>query len=276
MNCDYQQLKEHATNIRKNIIKMTCEAKSGHPGGSLSITDIITTLYFNFMNISIDNYQDPDRDRFVLSKGHAAPALYAVLAEKGFIEEKELMTLRKLGSRLQGHPDMKKLPYVEMSTGSLGQGLSAAVGMALSAKVDNRDYYSYAILGDGEIQEGQIYEASMFAAHYSLGNLIVFLDNNGLQIDGDIRKVMDPHPLPQKWEAFNWHVQSIDGHNYEEICQAVENAQKEKEKPSMIVAKTIKGKGISFMENEASWHGSAPCEEEKALALAELEEKSND
>lgn len=276
MNCDHQQLKAHATNIRKNIIKMTCEAKSGHPGGSLSITDIITILYFHFMNISVENYQDPDRDRFVLSKGHAAPALYAVLAEKGFIEEKELMTLRKLGSRLQGHPDMKKLPYVEMSTGSLGQGLSAAIGMALSAKIDNRDYYSYAIVGDGEVQEGQIYEASMFAAHYSLGNLIVFLDNNGLQIDGDIKKVMDPNPLPEKWEAFNWHVQSIDGHNYDEICQAVKNAKDDKERPSMIVAKTIKGKGVSFMENEASWHGSAPCEEEKALALAELEEKSND
>ncbi|MFP4456454.1 MAG: transketolase [Clostridia bacterium] len=272
MNCDYQQLKEHATNIRKNIIKMTCEAKSGHPGGSLSITDIITILYFNFMNINVEGYQDPDRDRFVLSKGHAAPALYAVLAEKGFIEEKELMTLRKLGSRLQGHPDMKKLPYVEMSTGSLGQGLSAAVGMALSAKIDDKDYYTYAIVGDGEIQEGQIYEASMFAAHYSLGNLIVFLDNNGLQIDGDIKKVMDPNPLPEKWKAFNWHVQSIDGHNYDEICQAVKNAQEDKERPSMIVAKTIKGKGVSFMENKASWHGSAPCDEEKALALAELEE----
>lgn len=273
MNCDYQQLKEHATNIRKNIIKMLCEAKSGHPGGSLSATDIVTALYFNFMNISVENYQDPDRDRFVLSKGHAAPVLYAVLAEKGFIEQKELMTLRKLGSRLQGHPDMKKLPYVEMSTGSLGQGLSAAVGMALSAKIDNRDYYTYAIVGDGEVQEGQIYEASMFAAHYNLGNLIVFLDNNSLQIDGDIRDVMDPNPLPEKWEAFNWHVQSIDGHNLEEICQAVKNAQQEKEKPSMIVAKTVKGKGVSFMENKASWHGSAPCEEEKALALAELEEK---
>ncbi len=271
MNCDYEQLKAHATNIRKNIIKMLCEAKSGHPGGSLSATDIVTTLYFNFMNYDIDNYQDPDRDRFVLSKGHAAPVLYAALAEKGFIEEEELMTLRKLGSRLQGHPDMKKLPFVEMSTGSLGQGLSAAVGIALSAKIDEKDYYTYALVGDGEIQEGQIYEASMFASHYKLNNLIVFLDNNNLQIDGDIRKVMNPHPLPEKWEAFNWYVQTIDGHDYKQICQAIINAKNEKERPSMIVAKTVKGKGVSFMEDKASWHGSAPCEEEKLLALAELE-----
>jgi transketolase len=276
MSCDYQQLKEHATNIRKNIIKMLCEAKSGHPGGSLSATDIVTTLFFNFLNYNVDNFQDPNRDRFVLSKGHAAPVLYAALAEKGFIKEEELMTLRKLGSRLQGHPDMKKLPYVEMSTGSLGQGLSAAVGMALSAKIDKKDYYTYALIGDGEIQEGQIYEASMFASHYKLNNLIVFLDNNNLQIDGDIRKVMNPHPLPEKWEAFNWYVQTIDGHDLEQICQAVENAKKEKNRPSMIIAKTVKGKGVSFMENKASWHGSAPCEEEKLLALAELEARKND
>jgi transketolase len=276
MSCDYQQLKEHATNIRKNIIKMLCEAKSGHPGGSLSATDIVTTLFFNFLNYNVDNFQDPNRDRFVLSKGHAAPVLYAALAEKGFIKEEELMTLRKLGSRLQGHPDMKKLPYVEMSTGSLGQGLSAAVGMALSAKIDKKDYYTYALIGDGEIQEGQIYEASMFASHYKLNNLIVFLDNNNLQIDGDIRKVMNPHPLPEKWEAFNWYVQTIDGHDLEQICQAVENAKKEKNRPSMIIAKTVKGKGVSFMENKASWHGSAPCEEEKLLALAELEAREND
>lgn len=273
MKCDDQQLAAHANNIRKNIVKMLCEAKSGHPGGSLSATDIVTTLYFNFMNISVDDYQNPNRDRFVLSKGHAAPVLYAVLAEKGFIEEEELMTLRKFGSRLQGHPDMLKLPFIEMSTGSLGQGLSAAAGMALSAKIDGKDYFTYAMIGDGEAQEGQIYEASMFAAHYNLGNLIVFLDNNSLQIDGDIRDVMDPNPLPEKWEAFNWHVQSIDGHNFEEICKAIENAQNEKGKPSMIIAKTVKGKGVSFMENKVGWHGSTPCEEETLLALAELEDK---
>ncbi len=275
MKCEYQEIAKHALNIRKNILKMLCEAKSGHPGGSLSATDIMAVLYFGHMNIDPKNYTDPNRDRFVLSKGHAAPVLYATLAEKGFFPEEELMTLRKLGSRLQGHPDMKKLPYVEMSTGSLGQGLSAAAGMAVSGIVDKKDYYTYVMLGDGEIQEGQIWEAAMFSAHYKLSNLIAILDYNSLQIDGDIRDIMNPNPIPEKWEAFGWHVQNIDGHDLKQVCDAITKAKEEKNKPSIIIAKTIKGKGVSFMENKVGWHGSAPCEEQTEKAIAELEERYN-
>jgi transketolase len=275
MKCDYQEIAKRALNIRKNILKMLCEAKSGHPGGSLSATDIMSVLYFNHMNIDPNKYTDPDRDRFVLSKGHAAPVLYATLAEKGFFPEEELMTLRKLGSRLQGHPDMKKLPYVEMSTGSLGQGLSAAAGMAISGLVDSKDFYTYVMIGDGEVQEGQIWEAAMFSAHYKLGKLIAILDHNSLQIDGDIRDIMNPNPLDKKWEAFGWHVQSIDGHDLEQICDALTKAKEVDDKPSIIIAKTIKGKGVSFMENQAGWHGNAPCEEQTAKAIAELEERYN-
>ena len=222
------------------------------------------------MNNDSQKMDDPLRDRFVLSKGHAAPVLYAVLAEKGYFPVSDLITLRKMGSKLQGHPDMRKVPGVEMSTGSLGQGLSAACGMALAAKIDNSPSMTYAMIGDGECQEGQVWEAAMFAAHYELGNLIVFLDNNTLQIDGRVCDVMNPNPLPAKWRAFNWHVQEINGHDFEEIFSAVECAKAVKNQPSMIVAHTIKGKGVSFMEDQASWHGTAPSPEQVALALAEL------
>ena len=268
---DISFLKEKAKEIRKSIVSMITEAKSGHPGGSLSATDILTALYFSEMNIDPANPKMEGRDRFVLSKGHAAPAIYATLAERGYFSKDELLTLRKFGSRLQGHPDMKKLPGVEMSTGSLGQGLSAANGMAISAKIYNNDYRVYAILGDGELQEGQIWEAVMTAAHYKLDNLVAIVDYNNLQIDGKVSDVMDVSPVADKFKAFNWHVIEIDGHNYDEIIKAFAEARTVKGKPTVIVANTVKGKGVSFMENNAGFHGAAPNDEEYKKAMEELQ-----
>ena len=263
-------LKAKANEIRQDIIRMLGAAGSGHPGGSLSAADIVTALYFKFLRIDPENTKKPDRDRFILSKGHAAPVLYAALAQRGFFPREELLTLRKLGSRLQGHPDMKKVPGVDMSTGSLGQGLSAANGMALAGRLDGRDYRVYVLLGDGENQEGQVWEAAMASAHYRLDNLTAFLDHNRLQIDGPIEEVMSPEPLAEKWRAFGWDVQVIDGHDMAQILEAVEKAQLVRGRPQMIVAETVKGKGVSFMENQAGWHGAAPKPEEAEKALAEL------
>lgn len=260
-----------AKSIRGNIVRMVTEAKSGHPGGSLSAADILAVLYFAEMNVDPAKPKDADRDRFVLSKGHAAPVLYATLAEKGFLPKEELLTLRKLNSRLQGHPEMKNIPGVDMSTGSLGQGLSAANGMALAGKLDARDYRVYALLGDGELEEGQVWEAAMFAAHYKLDNLTAFVDFNGLQIDGPVAEVMSPLPIPEKWQAFGWNVMVIDGHDYNAIYDAIQTAKTVKDKPTMIVAKTIKGKGVCQMENVAEWHGKAPSREECEKFLADLE-----
>lgn len=265
-----KELEGKIKKIRCDIVRMTGAAASGHPGGSLSAADIVAYLYFKEMNIDPKNPQKEDRDRFVLSKGHAAPVLYATLAAKGFFPEEDLMTLRKIDSNLQGHPDMKKVKGVEMSTGSLGTGFSTTIGMALAGKLDKSKARVYTVLGDGEIQEGQVWEAAMAAAHYKLDNLTAFIDYNGLQIDGDINKVMSPAPLKEKWEAFNWHVIEIDGHNLEEIEKAVNEAKETKGKPTMIIAKTIKGKGVSFMENEAGWHGKAPNAEEIEKAVCEL------
>ena len=267
---DISFLKEKAKEIRKSIVSMITEAKSGHPGGSLSATDILTALYFSEMNVDPTNPKMEGRDRFVLSKGHAAPAIYATLAEKGYFSKDELMTLRKFGSRLQGHPDMKKLSGIEISTGSLGQGLSVANGMALNAKIFDENYRTYVVLGDGEIQEGQIWEAAMTAAHYKLDNLCAFLDSNNLQIDGNVSEIMGVEPLDKKWEAFGWNVIKIDGHDFEQILSALDKAREYKGKPTMIIAKTIKGKGVSFMENVCGFHGVAPTLEELERALAEL------
>lgn len=264
-------LKDQARQLRRHIIAMVTEAKSGHPGGSLSAADIVTVLYFSQMNINPENPKDPDRDRFVLCKGHAAPVLYSALAEKGYFPVDELKTLRKLGSRLQGHPEMKHTPGVDMSTGSLGQGLSAACGMALAGKVDEKDYRVYALLGDGELEEGQVWEAAMFAAHYKLNNLTAFIDFNHLQIDGDVSKVMSPLPIPEKFAAFGWNVLEIDGHDLKSIHQAIEIAKTVKDQPTVIVAHTVKGKGICKMENVAGWHGKAPSSEECIAFLQELE-----
>ncbi len=266
-----QRLQAQAKVIRRDIVSMLGKAGSGHPGGSLSAADIVTALYFEVMNINPKDPEWPDRDRFVLSKGHAAPVLYAALAERGYFDRAELDTLRKLGSKLQGHPDMKKLPGVEMSTGSLGQGMSAACGMAMAGKVDKKDYRVYVLVGDGEIQEGQIWEAAMAAAHYKLDNLTVFLDHNKMQIDGRIEDVMSPEPVEDKWRAFGWHVITIDGHDMGQILKAVEEAKQTKRKPTVIVAQTVKGKGVSFMENQVGWHGKAPSAEEVEKALSELE-----
>ncbi len=262
-----------ATKARKNAITGIYNAKSGHPGGSLSIMDVLVTLYFEVMNIDPKNPSDPDRDRFVLSKGHCAPALYSVLAERGYFAPAEVASLRKLGHFLQGHPDMKGIPGVDMSTGSLGQGVSAANGMALAAKLSNKDYRVYTATGDGELEEGQVWEAAMFAAHYKLDNLTLFADNNCLQIDGDVREVMNPMPIGEKYAAFGWHVIEIDGHNYEQIAKAVEEAKTVKGKPTCIVCKTVKGKGVSFMENQASWHGVAPKDNDYNTAMDELDKK---
>lgn len=265
-----QELKLMAKNIRADIVTMLTESASGHPGGSLSAADIVTTLFFKEMNIDITNDKDPNRDRFVLSKGHAAPVLYSALARKGFFDIEELKTLRKFGSRLQGHPSMKCLPGIDMSTGSLGQGISTAVGMALAGKLDNKDYRVYTLLGDGELEEGQVWEAAMCASHYKLDNLTAFIDFNGLQIDGDITKVMNPTPIDKKFEAFGWNVTIIDGHDIDEIVDAIEKAKNHKGQPTAIVCKTVKGKGVSFMENEAAWHGTAPSKEQCEKALAEI------
>ncbi|VBB05493.1 Hypothetical protein LUCI_0703 [Lucifera butyrica] len=266
------ELAARAKAVRRSIVAMVTEAKSGHPGGSLSAADILTTLYFAVMNISPETARDPGRDRFVLSKGHAAPVLYATLAEKGFFPKEELLTLRQINSRLQGHPEMKNIPGVEMSTGSLGQGLSAACGMALGGKLSRADYRVYAVLGDGELEEGMIWESAMFAAHYKLDNLTAFVDFNGLQIDGPVSEVMSPLPIPEKWRAFNWHVLEIDGHDYNAIYDAVQTAKTVQGKPTMIVAHTVKGKGVGKMENVAEWHGKAPSREECELFLADLED----
>ncbi|MCG9969282.1 transketolase [Pelotomaculum terephthalicicum JT] len=268
---EIELLKGKAKEIRKNIIKMLGEAGSGHPGGSLSAADIVTVLYYHELRLDPGRPDWPDRDRFVLSKGHAAPVLYAALAGRGFFPEAELMTLRKLDSRLQGHPDMRKVPGVEMSTGSLGQGLSAANGMALAGRLDKRNYRVYALLGDGELDEGMVWEAAMASAHYKLDNLTAFVDHNGLQIDGPITEVMSPEPVSDKWRAFGWHVLDIDGHDIKQIIDALDEAKTVKGKPTMIVAKTVKGKGVSFMENQVGWHGVAPKPGEVEKALAELD-----
>ena len=269
---ELETLKKHAINIRKNIVKMVTEAKSGHPGGSLSAVEILTAIYFTQMDITKDNLDSVDRDRFVLSKGHASPVLYATLAQKGFIDEKELLTFRKINSRLQGHPSMKKLVGVDMSTGSLGQGISTAVGMALSNKYHENNHRVYTLLGDGECQEGEVWEAAMSAAHYKLDNLLAFVDANGLQIDGKVSDVMKPSPIDEKFKAFGWHVIVLeDGNNLEAVIEACKQAKQVKEKPTVIVTKTVKGKGVSFMENQAGWHGVAPSKEQCEQALVELE-----
>lgn len=270
MSTKVEQLQSIAKTIRKDIVAMLTESASGHPGGSLSAADILTVLYFDEMNVDAKNPHNPERDRFVLSKGHAAPVLYSALARKGFIPVEDLKTLRKIGSNLQGHPNMNDVPGIDMSTGSLGQGVSAAVGMALAGKLDKKDYRVYALLGDGELEEGQVWEAAMAAAHYNLDNLTIFIDYNGLQIDGDITKVMNPAPIDEKYKAFGWNVINIDGHNIEEIINAIEQAKNTKGQPTCIVCKTIKGKGVSFMENEASWHGTAPSKEQCEIALKEI------
>ena len=265
------ELQKTANEIRKGIVSGVHAAKAGHPGGSLSAADIFTYLYFEEMNVDPKNPKDPDRDRFVLSKGHTAPGLYAALAEKGYFPKEDLLTLRHLGSYLQGHPDMKHIPGVDMSSGSLGQGISAAVGMAISAKLSNDDYRVYTLLGDGEIQEGQVWEAAMFAGSRKLDNLVVIVDNNGLQIDGPIDEVNSPYPIGAKFEAFNFNVVEIDGHDFDQIADAFKQAKECKGKPTAIIMKTIKGKGVSFMENQVSWHGSAPNDEQCKQALEELE-----
>ena len=266
------ELKKTANHIRKGIIEEVHAAKSGHPGGSLSSADIVTYLYFKEMrNIDPKDPENPDRDRFVLSKGHAAPVLYAALAEKGFFPEEELLTLSKIGSRLQGHPDMHLLPGVDMSTGSLGQGISTAVGMALAGKLDKKDYRVYTLLGDGELQEGQVWEACMFAGFRKLDNLVVIVDNNGLQIDGEIKKVCSPYPLDEKFMSFNFHVIHADAHDFDSLAQAFKEAREMKGMPTAIIAKSIKGKGVSFMENEAGWHGKGPNDEEYKTAMEDLE-----
>ncbi len=268
---EIKELQAKAKDLRRNIIEMIYRAKSGHPGGSLSIADIMSVLYWKEMNVDPANPKDEKRDRFVLSKGHAAPVLYAALIEKGYADKELIPTLRRWHSPLQGHPDMKKMPGVEMSTGSLGQGLSAANGMAISGKIYNNDYRVYTILGDGEIQEGQIWEAAMTAAHYKLDNLVAIVDYNNLQIDGKVSDVMDVYPVADKFKAFNWHVIEINGHDYEQIIRAFDEARNTKGKPTVIVASTVKGKGVSFMENNPGFHGAAPNDEEYKKAMEELQ-----
>jgi len=268
---EFTNLKKMANEIRKGIIESTYNAKSGHPGGSLSCTDMLTYLYFEKLNIKTEDPKWEDRDRFVLSKGHCAPALYATLAHRGFFPVEDLKTLRKPDSYLQGHPDMKGIPGVDMSSGSLGQGISAAAGMALSAKLSGKSYKVYTMLGDGEISEGQVWEALMFASHRKLNNLCVIIDNNNLQIDGTIEEVNSPYPIDEKLAAFGFEVKVIDGHDYNEIKKALDEFTNGNEKPTAIIAKTTKGKGVSFMENECDWHGAAPNEEQYKVAMAELE-----
>ena len=265
------ELKKTANEVRKGIIKSTHAAKSGHPGGSLSAADVFTYLYFVELNVDPKNPKDENRDRFVLSKGHVAPGYYSTLAERGFFPKEDLLTLRHVGSYLQGHPDMKKIPGVDMSSGSLGQGISAAVGMALAAKLQNKDYRTYTLLGDGEIQEGQVWEAAMFAGSRKLDNLVVIVDNNGLQIDGKIEDVCSPYPIDKKFEAFNFHVINVaDGNDFDQLDAAFKEAREVKGMPVAIVMKTVKGKGVSFMENQASWHGTAPNDEQYAVAMEDL------
>ena len=267
-NQEYQII---AAKVRKGVVESTFHAKSGHPGGSLSCSDLLTYLYFEQMRVDPKNPKWEDRDRFVLSKGHCAPALYSVLALKGFFPEEELRNLRHVNALLQGHPDMKHIPGVDMSTGSLGQGISAAVGMALSAKLSGKDYRTYALLGDGEIEEGQVWEAAMFSAHHKLDNLCIMVDNNNLQIDGTLEEVCSSYPITDKFRAFGFHVIAIDGHSFDEIGAAFREAASTKGKPTAIIAKTIKGKGVSFMENNVAWHGAAPNKEQYDIAMGELE-----
>ena len=266
------QLSKIANEVRKNIVTSLHSAKSGHPGGSLSAADMVTFLYYEEMrNIDANDPKNPDRDRFVLSKGHAAPVLYGVLAEKGFIPKEDLVTLRHIDSYLQGHPDMKHTPGVEMSAGSLGQGVSTAVGMALAGKMDNKDYRVYTMLGDGEIEEGQVWQAAMFAGHRKLDNLVVIVDNNNLQIDGTIEEVCSPYPIDEKFKAFNFNVVTINGHDFDQIREALNNAKNTKGMPTAIVMNTVKGKGVSFMENQVGWHGAAPNDEQYKVAMEDLE-----
>ena len=266
------ELQKTANEVRKGIVTAVHSAKAGHPGGSLSAADLFTYLYFEEMNIGPKEPKKADRDRFVLSKGHTAPGLYATLANRGYFPVEDLKTLRHIGSYLQGHPDMKHIPGVDMSSGSLGQGISAAVGMALAGKMDNADYRVYTLLGDGEIQEGQVWEASMFAGHRKLDNLVVIVDNNGLQIDGKIEDVCSPYPIDKKFEAFNFHVINVeDGNDFDQLAAAFKEAKETKGMPTAIIMKTVKGKGVSYMENNAGWHGKAPNDEEYAIAMADLE-----
>ena len=265
------ELQKKANEVRKGIVTAVHSAKAGHPGGSLSAADIFTYIYFEEMNIDPKDPKKPDRDRFVLSKGHTAPGLYSALANRGYFPVEDLKTLRHLGSYLQGHPCMQETPGVDMSSGSLGQGISAAVGMALAAKLDNKDYRTYTLLGDGEIQEGQVWEAAMFAGHRKLDNLVVIVDNNGLQIDGKVEDVCSPYPIDKKFEAFNFHVINIDGNDFDQIDAAFKEAKATKGMPTAIICKTVKGKGVSFMENNAGWHGKAPNDEEYATAMADLQ-----
>ncbi len=268
--CEKKRLAAAATRIRMDIVEGTFHAKSGHPGGSLSIADVLAYLYTKEMRVDPKNPQDPARDRLVLSKGHAAPALYGALAEKGYFDRAEIQKLRHIGAMLQGHPDMKGTPGVDMSSGSLGQGISAAVGMALGAKLDKADWRVYTILGDGEIQEGQVWEAAMFAAAKGLDNLCVIVDNNDLQIDGPVREVNNPHPIPEKFAAFGFRVIVVDGHDFEQLEMALSGARATKGQPTAIIMRTTKGCGVSFMENQVSWHGSAPNKEQYDTAMAEL------
>ena len=265
-----KQLFLTANRVRQHIIEGTFHAKSGHPGGSLSATDVITYLYFKEMKVDPKNPKWEDRDRFVLSKGHAAPALYGALAVRGFFPEDEMQNLRKPQSFLQGHPDMSKVPGVDMSTGSLGQGVSAAVGMALNGKITGKDYRVYSVLGDGEIQEGQVWEAAMFAANRKLDNLTIFIDNNNLQIDGTMEEVNSPYPIPEKFQAFGWNTVEIDGHDFDQIEDAIAQAKRVKDKPTAVIMHTVKGKGVSFMENQVGWHGVAPNAEQYENAMNEL------
>ena len=265
-----KDLQKIACKVRMGVIEGTYNAKSGHPGGSLSISDTLTYLYFNKMNVDPKAPDAQDRDRFVLSKGHTAPALYSVLAQKGFFSVDELKSLRHIGAMLQGHPCIH-IPGVDMSSGSLGQGISAACGMALAAKLDSKSYNVYTVLGDGEIEEGQVWEAAMFAAHYGLGNLVAVVDNNGLQIDGPISEVCSPEPITDKFAAFGWHVITMDGHDFDSIEAAFDEASKVNDKPVAIIQKSVKGKGVSFMENQVGWHGTAPNKEQYEQAMAELE-----
>ena len=265
-----EELAKQAIEIRRNIVKMVANAKSGHPGGSLSAVEILQTIYDKEMNLTKENLKDTVRNKFVLSKGHASPVLYSTLCAFGFLNEDELMTFRKINSKIQGHPNMNYVDGVDMSTGSLGQGISAAVGMALANKTMGNEFRTYALLGDGECEEGQVWEAAMAAAHYKLDNLVAVVDFNGLQIDGEITKVMNPTPFDKKFEAFGWHVVVVDGHNYDELTKAFEEARATKGQPTAIIAKTVKGKGVSYMENQASWHGVAPNAEQLEAALKEL------
>lgn len=267
---DVKSLGERAKVIRNHIIRMLAKSGSGHPGSSLSTVDLLVTLFYNKLRHNPQMPAWPDRDRFILSKGHACPALYAVLAERGYFEVSKLDTLRQFGSMLQGHPCMKTTPGIEISGGSLGQGLSVGLGIALAARLDKKDYRTYVMLGDGEIEEGQIWEAAMAASHFKTDNLCAIIDHNDLQIDGPIRDIMSSHPIPDKWKSFGWHALEIDGHNYQSIMSAYNEAENTKGRPTVIIAKTVKGKGVSFMENQVDWHGKTPSKEEAERALAEL------